>query len=108
MDIISLVYLVGAELFNLLPLVAYFYIYKKFNTIWMGIAFYSLLTASILSLIKNYGMQGFSSKLDENGIVIGVREASKIFYYTSYVEGFLTVVSILSFVTFAILLNKKK
>jgi len=108
MDIISLLYLVATELFNLLPLVAYFFIYKKFNTLWMKIAFYALLFASLLSLIKNYGIQGFSSKLDENGIVIGVQEASKIFYYTSYGEGFLTVVSILSFVTFSILLNKKK
>jgi len=108
MDIVSILYLVGIELFNLLPLVAYFFIHMKFNIMWTRISFYSLLFASILSLVRTYGMQGFSSKLDENGVVVGVQEASKIFYYTSYVEGFLTIVSLLSFVTFSILLYRKK
>jgi len=103
MDIITLLYLVALELFRLLPLLAYFLIYKKFNTIWMGIAFYSLLFASILYLVKSYGMQGFSSELDGSGVVVGVQEASRVFYYTSYIESFLTVVSLLSFVTFALL-----
>jgi len=108
MDIYSSLIMIGIEIFNFFPVIILFFLYIKFKTLWVGIAFYTLLVASIVRIIKNYFLVGFTANMDSNGVLVTLGEASKPFYYASGIELTLGVISTLSFLTFAIMLNREK
>ncbi len=105
--LIDFLLFISGNIFNLLPLLAYYFIHRHFKSLWTLLMFYPILLATILDYIKEYFMQGYSASYSKTGELISQIEPSNMYMYVSYASGILQSIAVVGLLLFAINLNKK-